>query len=164
MAERIVNRAQRVIGTRLPCQTKNLVLYGQGFDSTTDVQHLCHSVNGIIKGPGYLGERLVHLYGHFAMDIIERAQAKSSNENDVSLSELLQAELEFTIDHERVCSLSDFIIQRSGMLYFNRAWIDKHQDLLRNTIAIHTQEIPTPFNDAQEALLQKAYQSVLSFR
>ena len=53
MAERIVNRAQRVIGTRLACQTKNLVLYGQDFDSTKDVRHLCDSVNTIIKGPTF---------------------------------------------------------------------------------------------------------------
>ena len=164
MAERIVNRAQRVIGKRLACQTKNLVLYGQDFDSTTDVQHLCHSASAIIKGPDYLGERLVHLYGHFAMDIIERAQAKPSNENEISLAALLQAELEYSIEHERVCSLSDFLVQRSGILYFNRAWVDQHQELLKNTMALHTQGIHTPFNDAQEALLQKAYQSVLAFR
>ncbi|MGC6419768.1 MAG: glycerol-3-phosphate dehydrogenase/oxidase [Chitinophagales bacterium] len=164
MAERIVNRAQRVIGHRLACQTKNLVLYGQDFDSTKDVRHLCDSVNTIIKGPSFLGERLVHLYGHFAMEIAERAQEQATNESEISLAALLQAELEYTIEHERVCSLSDFIIQRSGMLYFNRAWIDKHQELLKNTMAIHTQEIPTPFNDAQEALLEKAYQSVLAFR
>ena len=163
MAERIINRAQRVLGKRLTCQTKNLVLYGQSFDSTTDVQHLCSSANAIIKGPDYLGERLVHLYGHFAMDIIEQAQAKSTNKGEISLAELLQAELEYTIEHERVCSLSDFIIQRSGMLYFNRAWIDQYQELLKNTMADHAQEIPADFTNAQEAFLQKAYQSVLSF-
>ncbi|HAB90458.1 MAG TPA: glycerol-3-phosphate dehydrogenase [Bacteroidetes bacterium] len=164
MAERIVNRAQRIIGKRLACQTQHLVLYGQGFDSTTDVQHLCHRVNAIINGPDFSGERLVHLYGHFTMDIIERAQAKSSNESKLSLSTLLQAELEYTIEHERVCSLSDFIIQRSGMLYFDRARIDQHQELLNNVMSAHTQGIPTQFKDAQEAHLQKAYQSVIAFR
>ena len=98
------------------------------------------------------------------MDIIERAQAKPSNENEISLAALLQAELEYSIEHERVCSLSDFLVQRSGILYFNRAWVDQHQELLKNTMALHTQGIHTPFNDAQEALLQKAYQSVLAFR
>ena len=166
MAERIVNRAQRVIGKRLACQTKNLVLHGQGFDSTSDVQQLCHRVNAMIKGPYYIGERLVHLYGHFATDIIERAQAKSSIEGDgdLSLSALLQAELEYTIEHERVCSLSDFVIQRSGMLYFNRAWINQHQELLKKTMADHVQDIPADFTDAQEAHFQKAYQRVLVFR
>ena len=164
MAERIVNRAQRVIGKRLACQTQHLVLYGQGFDSITDVQHLVNNVNAIIKGPSYLGERLVHLYGHFTIDIIERAQAKTPNENDISLSALLQAELEYTIEHERVCSLADFIIQRSGMLYFDRAWIVQHQELLKNTMAAHTQGIPSHFNNAQETHLKKAFQSVIAFR
>ena len=98
------------------------------------------------------------------MDIIELAQAKSSNENYLSLSALLQAELEYTIEHERVCSLSDFIIQRSGMLYFNRAWIVQHQELLKNTMAAHTQGIPSHFNNAQETHLKKAFQSVIAFR
>ena len=130
------------------------------------MQQLCHRVNAMIKGPDYIGERLVHLYGHFATDIIERAQAKSSIEGDgdLSLSALLQAELEYTIEHERVCSLSDFVIQRSGMLYFNRAWINQHQELLKKTMADHVQDIPADFTDAQEAHFQKAYQRVLVFR
>ena len=47
-----------VIGPRLACQTKNLVLYGQDFDSTKDVRHLCDSVNTIIKGPSFLENAL----------------------------------------------------------------------------------------------------------
>ena len=164
MAERIVNRAQRIIGVRSACHTKSLVLYGQGFDSTKDVENLYDRVNAIIKGSPYLGERLVHLYGHFAMDIIDRAQAKSAKGSEISLPTLLQAELEYAIEHERVCSLSDFFIQRSGMLYFNRAWITQHQELLKKTMADHAKEIPTHFNDAQEAHLKKAYHGVLVFR
>lgn len=50
------------------------------------------------------------------------------------------------------------------MLYFNRAWIDRYQELLKNTMTDHAQNIPADFTNAQEALLQKAYQSVLAFR
>ena len=80
MAERIVNRAPASRGNRLACQTKNLVL------RSNLIRHcagLCHRVNAMIKGPDYMGERLVHLYDHFAeADIIGRAQAKSSIEGD----------------------------------------------------------------------------------
>ena len=80
------------------------------------------------------GERLVHLYGRFALEIVKRAQEINATSDILSLSSLLQAELEYCIDHERVCSLSDFCIQRSGMLYFNRAWISEYQQALQETL------------------------------
>ena len=66
------------------------------------------------------------------ISLSELKRSKSiEGDGDLSLSALLQAELEYCIEHERVCSLSDFVIQRSGMLYFNRAWINQHQELLK---------------------------------
>ena len=163
MAERIVDRAQRKIGKYALCRTKDLTLYGQDFNSTQDVKNLCKKVNALINNSMNYGERLVHLYGHFALEIVKRAKVINASSDILSLSSLLQAELEYCIDHERVCSLSDFYIQRSGMLYFHRAWISEYQQTLQETLEKKLKGIPKEFLAAQEASFEKAYNNVLRF-
>ena len=69
---------------------------------------------------------LFHKYGSNASQIIEMIDWKNS---DRTLAILL-AELKYSVENEMIAELSDFLIRRTGRLYFEKPVADKYAEAL----------------------------------
>jgi len=102
-----------------PCKTNLIKLAGNTFTSTRQVRKLVNSVYEQLKPLG-LGEfvamYLVENYGPHAEDIIRYAGRPEGISAEIAL---LKAELWYCIHHEMVCSLEDFFVRRTGLIYFD---------------------------------------------
>lgn len=123
MAERVVDRVLEKYfssGSYRPCHTDRLPLAGNGLTRVSETQALESQLTLRFGKHGLLGSditNLVHLYGAQAVVILEDFERHRSGEPG---RDLLMAEMAYTIDHEFVVSPLDFLIRRSGMLYFDR--------------------------------------------
>lgn len=123
MAERVVDRViERHFAdkTYRPCHTDQLLLAGSVFGHLSDVRALESQLATRFGQYGLSGSditNLVHLYGAQATRILE---AFERHRTGVAEQDLLAAEMTHAIDHEFAISPLDFLIRRSGMLYFHR--------------------------------------------
>ncbi len=122
MAERVVDRiieskwSEREL---TPCMTENLGLAGTAFHSVADVIAYTTSVADRTERLGLkggAGAYLVHLYGKQADEILKLAESGKAENPEVRLT---LAELEFALNHECCLRADDFLIRRTGMLYFD---------------------------------------------
>jgi len=60
----------------------------------------------------------LYVYGYNAEQVFRRLRAKSGASAVYSAEEMLQAELEYAWDHEMICRGDDFLIRRTGSLFF----------------------------------------------
>lgn len=79
----------------------------------------------------HLLQQLYHRYGGNATGI---AQAALLREGPPAMA-LMLAELEYGVHHEMVTELSDFLIRRTGRLYFAKAEADLHAERLNRDLA-----------------------------
>lgn len=100
MAERVCDLVCKKLKIQADSTTENAILSGG------------HQTQPEENWPTWLFRR----YGSNTGAVLEFARSKDS-----STSELLKAELEYCVKHEMVLELSDFLIRRTGSLYFNRA-------------------------------------------
>lgn len=93
---------------------------------------LFHSLNAFVSevGKTELTEAelrgLFHKYGSNSQEIIDRVDWKN---NDRTLAILL-AELNYSVQNEMISELSDFLIRRTGRLYFEKVLADKYAPAL----------------------------------
>jgi glycerol-3-phosphate dehydrogenase len=125
MAEEVVNiTAERVsekTEKQFPgCNTQNIKLHGADFSTTID-----EFIERRTGEAGQIGlqkkdvEYLVNTYGTEAEKIIETAfefSQKFTNAQD----RILFAELKYCVENEMTCTLSDFLIRRTSLLYFDK--------------------------------------------
>jgi glycerol-3-phosphate dehydrogenase len=104
------------------CYTHLILLSGSKFS----MQHSLSDFIGQMAGNASLFAadnkeitNLVNRYGSHANEIIKKAY-ENFTKNGNALLALLSAELEYTLQHEMVFSLNDFLIRRTGRLYFER--------------------------------------------
>jgi len=135
MAERTVDLCLRQLEQEgqvpfVACATHDLTLSGG------EIRH----VHGFLQGLReevklYFGttllQQLFYRYGSNSEQIIQTAMGR---EGSPAIA-LLLAELDYAVYHEMVCELSDFLIRRSGRLYFAKAEADLHADLLNRELA-----------------------------
>lgn len=121
MAERVVNLvikknfADRAL---VPVSTMNIKLNAQPFTSYKQVKQYTEKIAEQLKPyalSGYTPKYLVETYGK-QTDIILK-YFFSLNE-DVAELALLKAEAWFTVHNEMVCSVEDFFVRRTGLIYF----------------------------------------------
>jgi len=74
---------------------------------------------------------LFHKYGENALDIISNIDWK----NEDRVLAILLAELNYCIENEMITELSDFLIRRTGRLYFEKAISDKYAEPLNEELA-----------------------------
>lgn len=134
MAERAVNR----IAVKLEedhdrkteeCRTENIPLCGNDFSGFKQVEKYIDEVFNQIKGDGfsrYDAWYLVTNYGKQAGLILEKYQ----NFSDGDLPwRMMKAELHFALMHEMIQNPMDFLIRRTGRLYFDigsvRTYLDE---------------------------------------
>lgn len=122
MAERVVDLLEeRVFSDRAlrPCTTEILTLAGFSFGSLTDVLHYSQEVASRVEKlglKGAAGAYLVHLYGKQADEILDSAEHQPCGDPELKLT---LAELKFAMDHEMIVHADDFLVRRTGLLFFD---------------------------------------------
>ena len=74
---------------------------------------------------------LFHKYGENALEIISNIDWKNE---DRTLAILL-AELKYSVENEMITELSDFLVRRTGRLYFEKPVADKYAEQLNKALA-----------------------------
>ena len=123
MAERVVDLItkkeefnDRTLG---PCSTDSIYLAGAGLKTVKEVNAYCHDIADRIESLGLKGDDaayLVHLYGKQAESIIEYASSHPKSDPEIDLA---MAELWFAVHHEMIWKAEDFLMRRTGLLFFN---------------------------------------------
>jgi glycerol-3-phosphate dehydrogenase len=133
MAERVVDMVQKKYFTDRKlkaCQTKQLTLTGADFKSMRRLRLYLRTMRKDfqqINLSPYYADYCVHLYGKQS-DKILRQTRQTIKQGKNSEESLLQAELDFTIQHEMVISASDFFVRRTGMLFFDMDRMLQYKD------------------------------------
>lgn len=126
MAERIVDRVMRKYFTDRfsACKTDKLVFHGSEFRSTREVSDYVAATAFRLRmfGVEEQASYLVHNYGRQCSSILARLEGMTNN---AGITALTLAELSFCFDHEMIVKPADFLVRRTGLLYFNRKRLDE---------------------------------------
>lgn len=123
MAQKIVDIAFHKLGKKhIDSLTKDYKLSGGKFNSQDDIDDYIDKLTGDSKYgflPSDVIKKWVFRYGSNTQLVLEyavQAKAKTDDMEKVALS----AELGYCIDHEMIVRLSDFMVRRTGMLFFEK--------------------------------------------
>lgn len=130
MAERIIDVVARQLQREYPstfkilskCKTAHLQLLGGQFESQEAVEAFMVRLIGEVKQIGISQRQVIELvqkYGTETEKIIEKAYELHGTIQDAE-KRLHVAELWYVIHHEMTLNLEDYLIRRSGRLYFDR--------------------------------------------
>lgn len=139
MAEKIVNLAEKTLGKKhTACQTKNYRLSGGEFDSKEDFEKSLNQLS--IKGAAHgitpeLIKEWFYRYGKNTDKIIENVASLKANIFDAEAL-YVQAEIKYAVENEMVQQLSDFLIRRTGKIFFDKPAAEKHIDNLNTALQI----------------------------
>jgi len=126
MAERIVDRVLKKYFEEqfTPCTTDKIMLVGSDFKNSKEVNEYTAAVAFRLRlfGVEEQAAYLVHNYGKQTGLILAILETL---ENNTGVIALVKAELQFCLEHEMVLKPSDFLIRRTGLLYFNRPLLDE---------------------------------------
>jgi glycerol-3-phosphate dehydrogenase len=130
MAERVVNEVVKQLrpNTYKPCSTKTLVLHGANFAKQSDIAAFKQRRIGEAKqaeiSPIQVAE-WINRYGKNADIIIEKTYELFPTIANAH-ERCVVAELWYGIEYEMVCTVADFLIRRTGQLYFAEAQVLAH--------------------------------------
>lgn len=122
MAERVVDLiVEKKFGDRdlPPCSTETILLAGAGLKNVEDVSRYNGEAAERLGAIGLKGEDasyLVHLFGRQAGMIIDYASKHPDANPEISFA---LAELWYAVHHEMVVRAEDFLMRRTGLLFFN---------------------------------------------
>lgn len=122
MAERVVNLVMKSLRVKVPCTTKTQRLAGGDFENDAAIQDYIYRLKGEamqIQVPDQAIHSLVYRYGTNAEVIINKAYELYTMIRDAE-RRLLYAEIWYGVHYECVNNLCDFLIRRTGRLYFER--------------------------------------------
>ncbi len=172
MAERIVDVVVEQLGEEfgkpyndLPyCQTEQLQVSGGKFKSDKSVAKYISKKVSEAKEFG-LGKKetlsLIRKYGRNTDVIFEKANSLLTQIPDAD-ERLLMAEVWYGINHELCCNLNDFLIRRTGRLYFERQTLDKVYPQVADEMA-KLLDWSAKKKKVELATFKKEYESVLDF-
>jgi len=120
MAERVVNLVARKHGGGLAASKTSRIRLGRApFANVQEVRRFVETLT-LAAAPlalaGHQVPYLVESYGADAQPILQQALASTSATGDEAL---ILAELEYCIGNEMVCTLADFFVRRTGLIYFD---------------------------------------------
>lgn len=138
MAEKIVDLAEKTLGKKYKkCATKNYRLSGGEFDSKEAFDNTLTQLSGkaqVNSIPPGLVKEWYYRYGKNTDQIINNVNA--SRENIQQTDGLYtEAELQYAIEHEMVNQLSDFLIRRTGKIFFDKPAAERYLDSLNNMLS-----------------------------
>lgn len=162
MAEKTVNLVAKQLTAETgksfsSCNTDRIILSGGNFNSPTAISGFIRSLNHIARTVDCSEEetqRLVYKYGTNTSLILEKAK---------ELSSVSEAEIWYCVNHEMTTSLSDFLIRRTGKLYFERPEIVDNYKETAKYLAICLDQEQTEQKKAL-AEFENEFESVLNFQ
>jgi glycerol-3-phosphate dehydrogenase len=117
------------------CHTESILLAGGKLSSSEEVKKYREQISASTDLFGLKGDDagyLVHLYGTQATDILEYALKHEESDPEVGL---VLAELWFAINHEMVVRGTDFLVRRTGLLYFDLPKLLKVKEPVLNAMS-----------------------------
>ncbi len=162
MAEKTVNHVAQQLTAETgksfsSCNTDRIILSGGNFNSPKAIAGFIRSLNHIARTVDCSEEEtqlLVYKYGTNTIQILEKAK---------ELSSVAEAEIWYSVNHEMTTSLSDFLIRRTGKLYFSRPEITAtYKEIAKQLAACLEQEQIAQIKSLTE--FEKELESVLSFQ
>jgi glycerol-3-phosphate dehydrogenase len=117
------------------CHTESILLAGGKLFSSEEVKKYREQISASTDLFGLKGDDagyLVHLYGTQATDILEYALKHEESDPEVGL---VLAELWFAINHEMVVRGTDFLVRRTGLLYFDLPKLLKVKEPVLNAMS-----------------------------
>jgi glycerol-3-phosphate dehydrogenase len=122
MAERVVNLVAKKHGGKLPAgKTASIQLGRAPFGHVRDVARFTESLTSLATRLQLADHQIGYLienYGTEARGIVESALEDVTGPGDRAL---ILAELDYCIQNEMVCTLADFFVRRTGLVYFDVA-------------------------------------------
>lgn len=164
MAERVVTLICKKMNINKPCLTVNLTLTGGEFDSQEDFDKFINLRAGEVKDINVSAQHinlLAHRYGTNLNAIIEKAYDLAPTLKD-PIERIEAAEVWYAVHFEMVNNLCDYIVRRTGRLYFERPSIEA-------LLPIWTKHLAAAlgWNDTQTAQalaeFEREYAEVVSF-
>jgi glycerol-3-phosphate dehydrogenase len=165
MAEKVVNLVCKKLGRKLACGTKNLKLSGADFESNEALDKFynlrCGHAKQISASQKQI-KSLLNRYGANIDMIIANAFDLYQQEPDHA-KRLLLAELYYCIEYEQVAKLCDFLIRRSGRLYFDRPALEGLYHFVADAMA---KKLNWSSDETKENILEFEieYKRVLAFK
>lgn len=172
MAERVVDVVAQQLSRQLQhrpgkCQTESLILSGGDF-GFYDKDGVNVYKQRLIKETAHIGLEIQHItalvdrYGTHASMILNQMHQYEAVSADVG-NRLLMAELDYGIRQEMVMNLSDFLIRRTGRLYFERPRLLRVYRFLSPYIAKQLRWTPEEAGRQEEAFMRE-YEAVMRFK
>lgn len=168
MAERIVDllakdfkKQGRNIGK---CKTKTEKLAGADFENSQAITDFIIRLTGEARQVHLNVNHIkdwVYKYGTNAAEILEIAYDIRKTTEDVDLL-AISSEFIYGLKHEMVLSLSDFMIRRTGRLYFERPKVQIYLDELNQILKDYT-KLEEDYIKNQLESFQKHYKEVMIF-
>lgn len=141
MAEKIVDLISKKVlqseGLKVPlCKTQNLKISGGQLPENLSFKVYFRQkvAEGLTLGLSEQeSKNLLHLFGSNVESIY--AKIKSYSSSFETLPHWLRAMCEYAIEEEMCGSLSDFLVRRSGMIYFDIQLVQQHKESLNRFMA-----------------------------
>ena len=157
MAEKVIDQVVKRTGLRAsPCVTRRFSLVGAGWKGSMQDEISRQLQIGLSIG---VSENQIlewfYRYGSEAQEILELCRENTGH--------ALIAELEFSYRRECVCHPADFMVRRSGMLYFNRPALLRDWNTIVDFFADKLNYSPAQRQQA-EALCRQLSDEAIAFR
>lgn len=136
MAQRVTDLVQSKtdLAHRVKCRTAMIPLTKDPFTNYGMVKKAIKHYRALAKKAGldaYWGWHLITTYGSNAALIWRYFE----QQEDRSEAGILSAELWYGINYEMVCKVTDFLIRRTGRLYFDIKAVEKYESLVVEVLA-----------------------------
>jgi len=138
MAERVVDLVcEKFFNERdiASSRTNELLLDEPGFANYREVAKYIGSVSRELRtigGDQHVASYLVHTYGHATTGIIHDLRNNFKNADNASI---ISAELDYSLHNEMTLSPADFLIRRTGMMFFDIERLKMSVDLVMETFS-----------------------------
>jgi len=165
MTGRVLNFVGDAMFTNHDCKTKELTLSGGDFESPEAIDAFIYKCTGEAKQIGLTSEEvraLVYKYGRNLELIINKAYELSAVIKDKE-ERMHTAELWYSIQYEMTNNLCDYLIRRTGRLYFERPSLEKWYPYIADQMA-EMLDWSEEQKQAEVKAFEKEYKLAIEFR
>ena len=136
MAERVTDVVMKrlvkagVYKKEISCKTANIQLSGGDFENRQEIESFINTLSDNYSLKKEEVVWLVSLYGSNSGKILVNALSGRKVERDAMVREALR----YSVMEEGACTMSDFFVRRTALLYFGRPWIAPVRELVETTL------------------------------
>jgi len=162
MAERVVDRILEKTDALQPCRTDKIALAQSTFENLQEVHRYTQAIAHWTEDmdmKGGVGAYLVHLYGQQATEILDATSTRTEEDPELRLT---LAELTYAVRTESVIHAEDFLVRRTGWLYFDIHRLKRMKEPVLSEMAALLQWTPEQIT-RERAAIEAALRSVALF-